>query len=258
MIVDMRLALAAALAAATAVPVSAQALLPGTAGMSWRPTIGLPLPPIGLPLPPLGLPLPPLGLSQVRPPAATDVFHPARTWGRTGRSDRSDRIDQHRPGRHEVATVVYFIPAFGWSASTLGGVVTPAPPDPTPSKGWLRVDLEPGVDPQAYVDGDYFGLLSEFPGGLPLEAGRHAIELRAGGYQPLTIDVRIFEGRAATYRGMLSATPSAPPVPVAPAPQEPPPPAGPAYVIPGCYLGNVAPQDVQLPSGCDPARVIRL
>ena len=27
------------------------------------------------------------------------------------------------------------------------------------------------------------------------------------------------------------------------------------YLIPGCYMGNVPPQEVKLPAGCDASRV---
>ena len=30
------------------------------------------------------------------------------------------------------------------------------------------------------------------------------------------------------------------------------------YVIPGCYMGNVPPEDTGLPEGCDPRRAITI
>jgi hypothetical protein len=41
-----------------------------------------------------------------------------------------------------------------------------------------------------------------------------------------------------------------------PKPPEPPPPPSTFYYIPGCYMGNVPPTEVDLPPGCDPDRVI--
>jgi hypothetical protein len=126
----------------------------------------------------------------------------------------------------------------------------------------MRVELQPGIDAQMYVDGYYVGLLSEFTDGLPLDPGPHSLQLRADGYQPLTIDVQVSEGRSITFRGSLPATsPSpapAPPAPDSPTQIEPRSPTGPVYFIPGCYLGNVPPQELTLPPGCDPAGAIQI
>jgi len=48
----------------------------------------------------------------------------------------------------------------------------------------------------------------------------------------------------------IAAAPSSSPAPVAPTPSSAPAPAT-IYVIPGCYVGNVPPQQVTLPAGCD-------
>jgi len=155
-----------------------------------------------------------------------------------------------------VPTVFYVVP-YGWDAFGLGSATTPAPPERQPSKGQLRVELQPEIDAQMYVDGHYVGMVSEVSSGLPLDPGLHSLQLRAEGYQTLALDVQVTEGRSITYRGSLPATSPAPtPVPDRPpVPIERPTPAGPIYFIPGCYLGNVAPQEVTLPPGCDPAAV---
>jgi hypothetical protein len=59
---------------------------------------------------------------------------------------------------------------------------------------------------------------------------------------------RIVEDRIKAYRDSLNAEP--------PASTEPPPPPAPTgsrtlYLIPGCYMGNVSPEAMKLPKGCD-------
>ena len=81
------------------------------------------------------------------------------------------------------------------------------------------------------------------------------MEFRAPGYESLVVDARIVPGEAVTYRGALN--PIAPAAPPTPAPLPPVAPAGglTLYVIPGCYLGNVRPQEARLPEGCDLSRL---
>ena len=104
--------------------------------------------------------------------------------------------------------------------------------------------------------------MSDSNGELTLDAGPHAIEQREEGYQDVHVDVQITAEALTTYRGALrpivppravgaqppSAAPSAPPAP-APAPTT-------IYMIPGCYIGNVAPKDASLPPGCDESGAI--
>ena len=126
----------------------------------------------------------------------------------------------------------------------------------------MHLDLQPGVDPQIYVDGYYVGMLSDVGGELTLDAGAHAIELREAGYEILRVDVRISPEGLITYRGELKPVSGADlPGPRADVAQSPPPPdVAPSrttiYVIPGCYVGNVPPKDARLPAGCDEARAI--
>ena len=246
--------MAVVLTATVSANLSAQYGLPGAPVLTGLPSIGLPLPPIGLPLAPIGLPLPRIGLSPIAPDRTS--IHPARSAERSGYSSRRD----HRGSdRRDLPTIVYFIPAFGWDAYGPGSVAKSVPPEPRPTKGHLRVELQPEVNPQVYADGYYVGLLSEFPGGLPLDPGPHSLQLRAESYQPLTIDVRVFGDRSITYRGSLTAASPSPAAAPDPPPQaEPPPPVGPVYFIPGCYLGNVAPHEVTLPPGCDPTGAVRI
>lgn len=59
---------------------------------------------------------------------------------------------------------------------------------------------------EVYVDGYYAGVVDDFDGifqRLHLDAGPHRIEVRAPGYEPLMLDVRIDPDRTTTYRGNL-------------------------------------------------------
>ncbi len=130
-----------------------------------------------------------------------------------------------------------------------------ARPRPAAPHGTLRLDVPTDPHAQVYVDGLFAGTLSELPADVELTEGAHRIELRAAGYQALTVNVMITAGRSITYRGALAAAAS-PIVPAAaPAAAPPPPPPATVYLIPGCYLGNVPPQDAGLPASCDLSRV---
>jgi hypothetical protein len=64
-------------------------------------------------------------------------------------------------------------------------------------------------DAEVYVDGALVGKASQFEGvfhKLRLEEGVHRLELRASGYQSLTVNVRIEAGESMTYRGSLEKT----------------------------------------------------
>ena len=158
------------------------------------------------------------------------------------------------------STVIYFVPAYGLDYPQAFGL-----PDESsrrehqmPPTGRLRLELQPGLVPQVYVDGYYVGTLNDVNADLPLDVGRHKLELHAGGYENLELDVQIFPGRSTTYRGTLTAVkPVSVPVPEIPAPAHVSPRA-PAtiYFIPGCYLGDVPPKDAGLPASCDASSAI--
>ena len=123
--------------------------------------------------------------------------------------------------------------------------------------GRLLLSLHSGVDPQIFVDGYYVGLFSDVAGELILDAGAHTIELHEEGFRDARVDVRIPLDGTITYDVALQPIEAAPlpsAVPVAPAS----PAATPTtiYVVPGCYIGNVPPQQVTLPANCDPRRAI--
>ena len=244
---------------------------PGT-GLSLPP-IGLPLPSIGLPLPSIGLPLPSIGLPLPHmgfPPFGRERL--AAVDGVPG--DFTDRLPafeaRHRGrrsggsvGRSSARTVFLFLPVVGRShpeimtrpASASAGAAQ------TPAVGHVRLALQPGVVPQIYVDGYFVGTLDDVGGELALDAGPHVLELRADGYEVLEVAVNVTAGRSITYRGRLQPTVAAAPSSAAAvqAPVEAPPLAqsqSTFYVVPGCYAGDVPPQDVGLPAGCDGRRAI--
>jgi hypothetical protein len=216
------------------------------------PSIGLPLPHIGLPLPPMGLPIPPMGL----PPDN------ARPFDR-GRSERTSILGRERPERserierserfHRPASIIFFgwpyLPTAEFPASP---VPSPAPP-PKQATGRLLLSLHSGVDPQIFVDGYYAGLFSDVAGELILDVGAHTIELHEEGFRDARVDVRIPLDGTITYDVTLKPIEAAPlpsAAPSAPAPLPAPAPTT-IYVVPGCYIGNVPPQQVTLPAGCD-------
>ena len=254
----MRLALAAVMVLGLSAVLTAQSPVPRSTGFAPLPSIGLPLPQIGLPLPEIGLPLPPLGLPPVpmeRTPAL-DVQH------RRANSTRpAPEIEhQHRRFGQSAAfpsarTVIYFVPTSGWPYLEAATQPTARQAQKSPA-GRLRLELQPGVVPQIFVDGYYVGTLDDFNSELTLDAGPHQVEVRADGYETLGLNVKVSPDRPITYRGTLKRTGAAPaPVPEAPAPPELPLPArATIYVIPGCYVGNVPPRDAGLPAGCDESR----
>ena len=216
----------------------------------FRPSIGLPLPQIGLPLPPIGLPLPPLGLPpQQHQPDRSQSFRRSPGVDHLKRFDGSHRIDRRG---------TLGIPLFGLSypyVPDLSATPTIAPPTEAAvpeAIGGLRLDLQRGIDPRIFVDGYYVGLLSDANGVLALRAGRHAVEFQQDGYEPLRVDVDIPSDEEITYRGELRRIVPKSHIEPPPAPLPPPPPApSTIYVIPGCYIGNVAPRDAALPTGCN-------
>jgi hypothetical protein len=57
-----------------------------------------------------------------------------------------------------------------------------------------------------YVDGSYAGTCDQFTANaepLPLEPGRHRIEIQAQGYRPIVFDAEVVAGQVIPYRGSL-------------------------------------------------------
>jgi hypothetical protein len=71
--------------------------------------------------------------------------------------------------------------------------------------GEIRLKVKPR-DAEVFVDGYYAGTVNDFDGfsqALRLEEGPYTIEIRAPGYAPLSINVRIQPGRKINYEGEL-------------------------------------------------------
>jgi hypothetical protein len=221
------------------------------------PHIGLPLPEIGLPLPSIGLPLPPLGLPRAptERTSAPDVQHRRATSSRpaAGIEHQHRRFGQGA-AVFSTPTLIYFVPTSGWPYPEAAN--KPGRDAQKPTTGRVRLELQPGVVPQIFVDGYYVGMLDDFNGELTLDAGPHQFELRADGYETLRLNIQVFADRSITYRGALNLAGVVPaPVPKPrPLPEVPSPARVMIYVIPGCYLGNVPPRDAGLPAGCDESR----
>lgn len=148
---------------------------------------------------------------------------------------------------------------------TMGAVPSPAAAAEAPAPaatGTLWLDIEPRGVGEVYVDGYLAGTTLDVRGSMELDAGAHQVEIRADGYQPVGVAVRIEPGGVVTLRRALQ------PNAVAPSPTAAPPPAAaspaaatpvarrPFYYIPGCYLGDVPPKDAGLPPGCDQSKTV--
>jgi hypothetical protein len=171
-----------------------------------------------------------------------------------------------RDGFHGNAPVIYVVPGYGWGypLAVEAAVDRRAVPDDSSKPpeqnltGRLRLDVQPGGALQLYVDGYYVGTSVDLQNELELAAGPHKIEIRAPGYETLALDVTIAPSRSITYRGALNVAATKPAAERSvPTPADlPPAPPSTLYLIPGCYLGNVPPEDAGLPATCDESRVI--
>ena len=90
---------------------------------------------------------------------------------------------------------------FGYAGPQVGTTTTPTKDE----KGVLHLNVKPH-DAEVYIDGGLVGKASQFEGvfhKLRLDEGVHRVELRAPGYAPLVVNVRIQAGESMTYRGTL-------------------------------------------------------
>jgi hypothetical protein len=230
----------------------------------------IPYPSIGLPLPTIGLPLPPLGLPPVHtaPPRIHGAHRPIHGGHQTRGFHGQRRHFGAKKGFPSIPTYVYIVPPYGYYDWPFAP--TPVVPTVTPIRerlperlfGLLWLEVQPG-NAQVYADGYYVGVADDFVRGLELEAGPHRIEIRAPGYETLAFDVRMEPDRSITYRGDLKPIEAKPitrppdsQVPAAPVVAPAAPAATTFYVIPGCYVGNVSPNNVKLPPTCDLAQLV--
>jgi hypothetical protein len=73
------------------------------------------------------------------------------------------------------------------------------------AEGAMRLKMKPR-DGQVFVDGLYVGVVNDFDGvfqRLHLDPGPHRIEVRADGYETLTLDVQIRPDQTIKYEGDL-------------------------------------------------------
>jgi len=190
------------------------------------------------------------------------------------------RLEQTPRRRYAPPPVYYVLPpyryfpnntlySYGVSSSTVfmtppapNTVYTEPPPvaEPPITTGFLKLEVEPRHLLQVFVDGLYIGTLADLGEELELRLGARRIELRAPGYRTLIFDTEIVVDRTIVYRGALEVIPNARPSEPSPAPPAPPevnvkPSATPGsrtmFLIPGCYMGNVAPVQANLRAGCD-------
>ena len=192
--------------------------------------------------------------------------------------NRKAREAERVQRRRAQPTVIYALPPYRYfyPNTTYGyGVesttyITPAPPDvvapPAPEvvTGFLRLEVEPRHLLQVFVDGLYIGTPADLGDEFELRLGARRVELRAPGYRTLIFDTEIVADRTIVYRGQLepsasasgastaSGAPSAPRAPLAPAA----PASRTIYMIPGCYIGNVAPTADMVRPGCDLSKLI--
>lgn len=191
------------------------------------------------------------------------------------KAQRAEWERQKQAERHNNSQppIVYVVPQYRYFPGTVtvgnpfyvtpSAVPAPASTPPTSSVvpvGALRFDVEPR-DLQVFVDGAFVGTPADLNDQIDLTPGTRRIELRARGYKAITFNVEIVRDRTITYRGSLERDvipePKAPTVPRAP--ESPKAPAVPTtiYLIPGCYLGNVAPRAAELRAGCDMSKLTK-
>jgi hypothetical protein len=206
---------------------------------------------------------------------AWETKNPARTLLDRARDER--RLAKTPRPLHSRPAVVYVLPPYryfdsgttlSYGVATSTGYITPPPPQtvitqpqppPVIETGFLRLEVEPRMDLQVFVDGLFIGTIADLGDELELRLGIRRIELRAPGHRTLVFDTEIVPDRTIVYRGALEPISNAPParrepsVPAAPlAPEAPKAPASnPIYLIPGCYLGNVLPTAAMMRPGCD-------
>ena len=87
---------------------------------------------------------------------------------------------------HGIPPAVYLFPTY-----LLPIVPTEYTADPAPSAGRLRVDMDPDIEGQVYLDGYYVGRQADLSHALEVTSGQHAIEIRADGYQVLQDDIAV-------------------------------------------------------------------
>ena len=95
----------------------------------------------------------------------------------------------------------------GYSSSSGGGYSSSSSVPIKEESGSLRIRVKPN-NAKVYLDGTLVGSVDEydgFTGHLAATAGTHQIELRADGYEPLTMTVNVEADKTLTTRASMKA-----------------------------------------------------
>ncbi len=123
--------------------------------------------------------------------------------GTPGPAPKPPPAARRPPARNPVPGVV-----MGRPVPTESDTEPGPPPDydgQLPAFGGVRLQVEPR-NAQVFVDGYFVGTVDDFDSGrgLPLESGPQDIAIRADGYAPLQLLVRILPDETITYEGNLT------------------------------------------------------
>ena len=92
---------------------------------------------------------------------------------------------------------------YGYAGGAAYGLDASATAADDVAAGYLEVQGEP-VTAQVYVDGLYVGTIDDVRrAGRAVDPGAHHVEVRAEGYDSLSVDVRIDPGETTVYRAAL-------------------------------------------------------
>jgi hypothetical protein len=193
-------------------------LLAATLMALWPALAAGQTPPTLAPVPPL----PPIGLPL---PEISGSDRPVGWTGRQQPPSRDEAKDppRRKPGKHRRggrSSPIFFVPVYVPYPSN--GVAAAPPYRHTPEPA-------PAVSGQAQAPAEQAEEREERE---KIEAERQAAELAA-------------QREAAAENEKKTERPP-----------DPPPPPSTFYYIPGCYMGNVPPDDVELPKGCDRSKLV--
>jgi hypothetical protein len=163
---------------------------------------------------------------------------------------RFDRPTKPRAPRHRVRPGLPFGGAYAAPLTAAIVAPHPAPAASLDRVGYLRLQVQPATA-QVYIDRVFIGSVEDVNAsgvGRALDAGQHRLEIRAGGFEPVTVDVRIPADESITFRRELARAQDRP-APPAVVVRDSSPKA--MYIVPRCYAGDKPPNAAQLPVGCD-------
>jgi hypothetical protein len=178
------------------------------------------------------------------PPAPSSALNRTDVFRATPQTYAPQFDRPSRPNRFRVNGGGFVVDSFGYISQPESG--SPALDRYMREReaiGYLTIDVGPD-DAQVYIDGLYAGTVADFRrGGRALDAGPHRVEIRAEGYEPHAVELRIRANDTLAYRGTLSKREQRTEQRVTATPKT-------FYVIPRCYAGTTRPRAEQLPAGC--------